>query len=95
MSAEYDDVLTNQPVVIDNVCDIYCMPQWLLIALFLGLRDYQGGIRRARPPEMLLSVIVRCSIFARRSICVDIMVLVSVDRNIYALWRARWKVMSS
>lgn len=31
MSAEFDDVLTNQPVVIDNVCSLFNMKSIIII----------------------------------------------------------------
>lgn len=68
MSAEYDDVLTNQPVVIDNVCGFSLSLNITLIASFPGLWDNQGGFCRTRPPKMFLSIIVRLRIIARRTV---------------------------
>lgn len=59
MSAEFEDVLTNQPVVIDNV--IFVLPSTTrgLSFVLTGLRDYQSRFRWSRSSEMLFSVIVR------------------------------------
>jgi hypothetical protein len=63
MSAEFDDVLTNQPVVIDNVSVSFVSrielninqtcPFWSL-----GIWDYKGRLCWSRPSEMLLPIIV-------------------------------------
>jgi centractin len=78
MSAEYDDVLTNQPVVIDNVRGLSLESlNTMLIASFPGLWDDQGGLCRTRPPKMFLSIIVRLQIIACRTVlltCYDISV---------------------
>lgn len=62
--AEFEDVLTNQPVVIDNVSarmivllDAY-LPA-LHVIRSLGLRNDKGGLCWTRPSEMFLSVLVR------------------------------------
>lgn len=58
MSGEYDDVLTNQPVVIDNVSITEQTRQlrlsfWYLLNLmlrtYIGLGDYQGWLCRTGP----------------------------------------------
>ena len=66
MSTEYEDVLTNQPVVIDNVRTGHPYPLLSLLCslppfflCLLGLGNHQGRIRWPGPPKMLLSVIVR------------------------------------
>jgi len=66
MSAEYDDVLTNQPVVIDNVRRTLSLqlPHFMLTAPSLGLWDDQSWLCRARSSEMFLSIIVRRLIIA-------------------------------
>jgi hypothetical protein len=61
MSTEYDDVLTNQPVVIDNVRRPRCARVQATDRLSgpLGLWHCEGWLCRTRPPEMFLSVLVR------------------------------------
>jgi hypothetical protein len=65
MSTEYEDVLTNQPVVIDNVRTGHPYPLLRFCAHFafflclLGLGNHQGRIRWPGPSKMLLPVIVR------------------------------------
>ncbi|PPQ64396.1 hypothetical protein CVT26_002103 [Gymnopilus dilepis] len=59
MSGEYDDVLTNQPVVIDNVSVLQPLSITYSLAFFEGIRHNKGWLRRTRSSEMLLSVFVR------------------------------------
>ena len=59
MSGEYDDVLTNQPVVIDNVSVLQPLSMAYSLAFFEGIRHNKGWLRRTRSSEMLLSVFVR------------------------------------
>ena len=61
MSAEFDDVLTNQPVVIDNVRLFHNASVSLNLTHlpYLGLWNNQGWFCWTRPSQMLLSVFVR------------------------------------
>jgi centractin len=68
MSAEYDDVLTNQPVVIDNVCGYFSTYAEMYVELLLGLRNNQSWLCGTRPSEMFLSVIVSCRIITRGTV---------------------------
>ncbi len=71
MSTEYEDVLTNQPVVIDNVrIDLHishilhsllCSLAFFLIYFYLGLGNNQGRVRWSGSPKMLFPLIVRSS----------------------------------
>ena len=59
MSAEFEDVLTNQPVVIDNVTLILPTTARGLSLVLTGLRDYQSRFRGSRSSKMLFPIIVR------------------------------------
>ena len=65
MSTEYEDVLTNQPVVIDNVrighpyLPLLRFCAHTLFLCLLGLGNHQGRIRWPGPPKMLFPLIVR------------------------------------
>ena len=69
MSTEYEDVLTNQPVVIDNVrispthiylhIYLFILTPFSPFFFFLGLGNNQSWIRRPGPSKMLFSLIVR------------------------------------
>jgi hypothetical protein len=69
MSTEYEDVLTNQPVVIDNVRIGPPIHHFVLtcFSLFflLGLGNNQSWIRRPGSSKMFFPLIVRA---ARRSL---------------------------
>jgi hypothetical protein len=69
MSTEYEDVLTNQPVVIDNVridspispynISLCSLPFLSFFFLSIGLGNNQSRIRRPGSSKMLFPLIVR------------------------------------
>jgi hypothetical protein len=75
MSTEYEDVLTNQPVVIDNVrigppispytVHLFYAHSPLSFLFLLGLGNNQSWIRRPGSSKMFFPLIVRA---ARRSL---------------------------
>jgi hypothetical protein len=75
MSAEYEDVLTNQPVVIDNVCNQAAISPSTFFVSFgpfsLGLGNNQGRIRWSGSSEMLLPLIVRLFPFPGSRVITD------------------------
>ena len=68
MSAEFDNVLTNQPVVIDNVSRIFPTPVPLRPdPVLLGLGHHQGWLCWSGSAQLLLPLIVRSLVVTRLS----------------------------
>jgi hypothetical protein len=65
MSGDYTDVLTNQPVVIDNVSTLRTLNQVLKtdVRRLKGLWYDQSRFRGSRASQMLLSFFVRVILF--------------------------------
>lgn len=90
MSAEFDDVLTNQPVVIDNVCSLQSVLNSTRVESITGFWYYKSGLCRTGSPKMLLSFIVRMYLVVLRKYvlrCKLMVCAVSVVPNTYASWQ--------